>query len=108
MQNLNEQIRAVLKSKGITQKKLCEEIQVTEGGLSKNLNKGIVKLDLLEKIAKVCGVELSVQFGDVLEKTESYDLRQYEQLMKESNEWRMKAYAYERELIKLGKDPSKC
>ena len=37
MQNLNEQIRAVLKSKGITQKKLCEEIQVTEGFLTNHL-----------------------------------------------------------------------
>ena len=108
MINLNEQVRKVLKDKGFTQKKICQEIKIDETGFSRNLKNGIVKIDLLEKIAKVCGVELSVHFGNTLEKTDNYDLRQYEQLMRESNEWRMKAYAYERELIKLGKDPSKC
>ena len=57
-------IKEEAKIQGVTMKYICSQIGMTEQGLATSLKKQTLKLETLEKIAKVLNVDLSYFLGD--------------------------------------------
>lgn len=64
MQNVSEQIKKALLSKGWTQRRLCTEINVTENGFRKTADGNTWKLDTIVKIAEVLEMPVSYFISD--------------------------------------------
>lgn len=61
-------IKEEAKDQGVTMKYICSQIGMTEQGLATSLKNQTLKLDTLEKIAKVLNVDITFFLGDDYEK----------------------------------------
>ena len=62
---LFESIKKLSKSRAITIKELCQKIEVSEAGLYKTFKNNSIKVETLQKIADVLGVDIREFFGGI-------------------------------------------
>lgn len=62
MNEIEIKIKNLAKSKGISIRKLCKLIEITEQGLSRSFKKKTMKIETLQKISNVLSIPISTFF----------------------------------------------
>lgn len=94
MKEFPEKLKKALKAKKMTKGALCNEIGMTLDGFKAMEDNETIKVKTLEKICEVLDVDISYFLDIEIEptKSEGYLRRFIDDVVKESNEWRMKYY----------------